>query len=119
MSTVVRRRRRIWGGAPHDRRRAKGWPRLRALARIRLAISLRSGYIPRKAGERFCSAPFGLRATSIAPGFPSRFGQPARGTAGSAMKVSERPVLLLRSVEDLASAKEFEVWSDLATVSRR
>ena len=35
------------------------------------------------------------------------------------MKVSERPVLLLRSVEDLASAKEFEVWSDLATVSRR
>jgi hypothetical protein len=70
-----------------------------------LAISAHTRYTSKTAGERLCSAPFGLRAALIAPGSPSPFGQPARGIAGAIMKTKEKPVLL-RTTEDLAEAKE-------------
>jgi hypothetical protein len=57
------------------------------------------------AGERFCSAPFGFRAARIAPGSPSPSVSLARGIAGAIMEKREKPVLL-RSIEDLADAKE-------------
>jgi hypothetical protein len=61
------------------------------------------GYLSTTAGERLCPAPFGFRIARR--GFPSPSGQPARGIVGGPV-ANTRSTVLLRSVEDLAEAKE-------------